>query len=159
MSYTKSSPILTISGIDSIHNLHSFFKALLTRSARSSMASEHDTTCITGNSETTFLNSPNTSQSKPTTPLLFKRNPKTQTKLKSNEKQLRGSGRRVAKRSSKIFSTNTQSTVFNQRSDKHLNTPSINFENCSLEELFFNIDRIIANDFLEPLSNDSNDEK
>ena len=170
--YTTVSPILTISSIESVHDLHGFFQALLARSSRSP-----STTMITptgGGTQPTGFNlnsnvapsgqaqqqSATPSNSKQTTPMMFKRNPKR------TSKGGRASGKRAAKRGNgKVPSTPISTTMSppsypsnaptNSVNNNTSSMPPSNTEYCSLDDLFINIDRIIANDFLEPLPSEN----
>lgn len=122
-------PLLTLSSIESIHDLHPFFTTLLLRS----------------NQGTTLHPATSQSQMSQTNDLLLAHN---------NNSHLTGMSKRTHKNKSKnknhFSATNSNIKVSTQQ-------PFIlnQVGGCSLDELFLNIDSVIANDFLEPLPSTS----
>src|SRR6218665_1728817 len=126
IQYSNSSPFLVTNQIDSVHDLHSFFFALLARSNRTP-------TVYTPSDgpETECINRLFPHRAEPT--LRKNADGRGRTKLRKNNK----------------LSTNEPK---NKNSRLNESSAGVSVENVSLEELFLNIDRIIANDFLETLS-------
>lgn len=125
-------PLLTLSSIESIHDLHPFFTALLLRSNQGTTL--HPTTSQSQMAQTNDASS--ISQ-----PISLTGN---------NNNHISGMSKRTSKNKSKIknyFSAN----IFNNNVSTQQPFILNHGGGCSLDELFLNIDSVIANDFLEPL--------
>ncbi|KPM03465.1 dopey-1-like protein [Sarcoptes scabiei] len=121
---STTSPLLTISSIHSIHDLHPFFLSLYARTKQNSFIESKAERSIKIDRDS-LPNAVNFSNSR--------------SKLRKN------ANRKKSFSANETFFSNEQSS--SKRSKSSNNTGG----GCSLDELFINIDRIIANDFLEPL--------
>ncbi|KAH9425389.1 Protein dopey-1 [Dermatophagoides pteronyssinus] len=139
-------PLLTMSTIESIHDLHPFFAAVLSRS----------------NQNTMFTTSTQQQQQQHCNQSNFERQPNESSSTSSSSYR-RSLENRTHSANASINSQKQQQQSDRRKSSKNNGRRKIvadqllmnNCGGCSLDELYINIDRIIANDFLEPLPSSS----
>lgn len=122
-------PLLTMSTIDSIHELHFFFNLLLYQSNRN----------VTMTNIVPIKNNPTKLTPSPLSRAHYNRRQASRLQYQKQQQQQTQAETKQTKNS-------TKSPHRPHRTSFELSDRS---NICSLEELFINIDRVIANDFLE----------